>query len=76
MILPKELPLAAQTAFASVTELTLVQDQLRSVADLPGGFVSKSVKGHEYWYYQYSEPSGTRRQVFVGLDSPALRQIP
>ena len=75
MLGAKELSLAAQTAFATVTELALVQEPLRSVADLPGGFVSKRVKGHEYWYYQYSEPSSVRRQLFVGPDSAAVRQI-
>lgn len=75
MLSPLELPLSAQTAFAAVTELALIQDGLRGVADLPGGFVSKKVKGHLYWYYQYLEPSGFRRQVFLGIDSPALEKV-
>ena len=34
--------------------------------DLPGAFAAKTVKGHKYWYFQYTEPAGIRRQVFVG----------
>jgi len=33
------------------------------------------VKGHKYWYYQYTEPSGKLRQVFVGPDSPAVKRL-
>jgi hypothetical protein len=67
--------MAAQTAFSQVTEVALSADLLRSVADLPGAFVSKMVKGHQYWYYQYTEPSGGRRQLFVGPDNEAVRSL-
>lgn len=66
------LSLTAQTAFSQVVEVALSADHLRSVADLPGSFVSKMVKGHKYWYYQYTEPAGVRRQVFVGPDGEAV----
>lgn len=69
------LSIAAQTAFAQVAELAITADQMRSVADLPGAFIPKNVKGHKYWYYQYSEPSGARRQVFVGPDSEGVRAV-
>lgn len=72
----KPLSLNAQTAFAQVVEVALSAEHMRSVADLPGAFTSKLVKGHRYWYYQYSEPAGRRRQIFVGPDnSPAVQAL-
>lgn len=69
------LSLPAQTAFSQVIEVALSADHLRSVADLPGAFASKAVKGHKYWYYQYTEPAGVRRQIFVGPDNDAVRGL-
>lgn len=73
--MPSNLSLAAQTAFAQVAEVSVTADQMRSVADLPGSFVAKTVKGHKYWYYQYTEPSGARRQIFVGPDNDAVKAV-
>jgi len=70
-----ELSLSAQTAYAQLLDATLSADHLRSVADLPGSFASKTVRGHGYWYFQYTEPAGKLRQVFVGRDGPALRRL-
>ena len=70
-----ELPLAAQTAYAQLFEAAVAAAHLRSVADLPGSFAAKTVKGHKYWYYQYTEPAGKLRQVFVGPEGEAVRQL-
>jgi hypothetical protein len=69
------LSMASQTAFAQVSEVALAAEHLRSVADLPGSFVAKTVKGHQYWYYQYSEPAGPRRQLFVGPNNDAVKAL-
>jgi hypothetical protein len=69
------LSMTCQTAFSQVAEVALSADHLRSAADLPGAFVAKTVKGHPYWYYQYTEPAGVRRQLFVGPDNPAVRAL-
>ena len=45
------------------------------MADLPGSFTRKAVKGSHYWYYQYTEPSGQLRQLYVGPDSEAVQQL-
>src|SRR4051794_38618770 len=71
----RELTLTAQTAYAQLLEAALVTDQLRSVADLTGSFAAKTVKGHKYWYYQYTEPSGKLRQAYVGPDNDAVRKL-
>ena len=69
------LSLIAQTAFAQVVEVALSADVMRSVSDLPGSFIPKTIKERKYWYYQFSEPSGARRQLFVGPDNDAVRAL-
>lgn len=44
-----ELTLNAQTAYAQLLDAALAAGHLRSVADLPGSFAAKPVKGHKYW---------------------------
>lgn len=71
----EELPLTAQTAYAQVLDAALSADHLRSVADLPGSFAQKVVKGNPYWYYQYTEPSGKLKQIYVGPDNAGVRGL-
>lgn len=70
-----ELTVNAQTAYAQLLEVALSTEHFRSIADLPGSFSSKVVKGHRYWYFQYTEPSGKLKQVFVGPDSEAVKTL-
>ena len=74
-LLYKELISAAQTAYAQLADAALTTDHMRTVADLSGSFSSKTIKGHKYWYYQYSEPSGKLKQIFVGPDNEAVRSL-
>ena len=53
----------------------MAADHFRSVADLKGSFASKISKGKTYWYFQYTEPSGKFRQVYVGPDNEAVRVL-
>jgi hypothetical protein len=73
--LSTELGLAAQTAYAQLFDATLGADHARSVADLPGSFNAKTVKGRRYWYFQYTEPSGKLRQVYVGPDGEPVQRL-
>lgn len=70
-----ELSLSAQTAYAQLLEAALAADHFRSVADLKGSFASKTSKGKIYWYFQYTEPSGKLRQIYVGPDNDAVRAL-
>ncbi|MBI1890626.1 MAG: nucleotidyltransferase domain-containing protein [Burkholderiales bacterium] len=70
-----ELSLTAQTAYAQLLDAALASEHLRTVADLSGSFAPKTVKGHKYWYYQYTEPSGRLRQIFVGPESEAVKAL-
>ena len=71
----RELSLTAQTAYAQLLDAALAAEHLRSVADLPGSFAAKTVKGRKYWYFQYTEPSGKLRQVFVGPDGEPVQRL-
>lgn len=70
-----DLPTNAQTAYAQLLDAALSIAHFRSVADLPGAFAFKVVKGHKYWYFQYTEPSGKLRQVYVGPDNEAVHAL-
>jgi hypothetical protein len=71
----RELPLSAQTAYAQVFDATLSAEHARSLADLPGSFNAKTVRGKTYWYYQYYEPSGRLRQVYVGPEGEPVQRL-
>src|SRR4051794_37438973 len=70
-----ELSLSAQTAYAQLLDAALSAEHLRSVADLTGSFAAKTVRGQKYWYFQYTEPSGKLRQLFVGPDNEAVQRL-
>lgn len=70
-----ELTLTAQTAYAQLFDAALGSAHVRSVADLSGSFNAKTVKGRKYWYFQYTEPSGNLRQVYVGPDNVAVQHL-
>ena len=59
---------AAQTAFAGLAQAARQRDLTRSIADLPGGFTRKSVKGRDYLYHQHRRPDGKLQQIYVGPD--------
>ncbi len=66
---------AAQTAFAALAQAAHQRDMQRSIADLPGGFVSKTIKGIRYQYYQYKLPGGKAQQIYIGPDDDATRTL-
>jgi hypothetical protein len=66
---------AAQTAFANLQGPALQADLHRSVATLPGGFSTKTIRDRVYWYYQY-KTEGKLVQIYVGPDSdPAVQEL-
>lgn len=66
---------AAQTAYAALAQAARQRDLQRSIADLPGGFVSKRIKGLGYWYYQFKLPDGKPQQIYVGPNDEATRAL-
>lgn len=63
------LALSAQTAYAQLFDAALAADVSRSVASVRGSFAKKTVKGRDYWYFQYTDLGGVLRQIYVGPDS-------
>jgi hypothetical protein len=70
-----DLSLSAQTGYAQLLDAAMGAELARSVADLSGSFNAKTVKGRRYWYFQYTEPSGKLRQVYVGPDTNAVQRL-
>lgn len=65
---------AAQTAYASLASASRLED-VRTVAELPGSFCRKVVKGKEYWYYQTPDLTGKQMQIFLGSVSDELTAL-
>jgi hypothetical protein len=70
----KPLSTAAQTAYAALASASRLDD-VRTVAELPGSFSRKVVKGKEYWYYQTPDLTGKQMQIFLGSASDELTQL-
>lgn len=68
---PRSSPLSssAQTAYAQLLDAAHAADLARTVADLPGTFARKQVKGRTYWYYQVLDVAGRQRQIYVGPEN-------
>jgi len=71
-----ELSLSAQTLYAQVFDAALAADVSRSIANIRGGSIArKTVKGGQYFYFQYRDVSGAVRQIYLGPDSAKLRAL-
>jgi len=60
--------------YSDLRDRLFVMESIRSVAHLPGDFVSKEVKGRRYHYFQATLPV-SRAQIYIGPDSPDVRQL-
>lgn len=65
---------AAQTAFAALSSASLLS-VVRNVAQLPGSFSQKKIKGIAYWYYQSPDLLGGQKQIFVGPATDELTAL-
>jgi hypothetical protein len=70
-----DLPVSAQTNFSELVEQAQASMVDRSVADLPGSFNRKEVKGIQYWYWQFRDLEGKLKQVYLGPDDERLRDL-
>ncbi|MBS0467380.1 MAG: nucleotidyltransferase domain-containing protein [Proteobacteria bacterium] len=71
----RSLPASAQAAFSGLDVATRQRELERCVADLPGGFTTKVVKGRTYWYYQLKTQPGKVSQIYLGPDEPPIREL-
>ncbi|MGH8165331.1 MAG: GSU2403 family nucleotidyltransferase fold protein, partial [Rhodanobacteraceae bacterium] len=75
MPLYRELPVAAQTAFAELFELVQVAETSRSPASLTGAIAWKTIKGRRYAYWSFKEIDGRKREYYLGPEGPAIAAI-
>ena len=61
--------------FAELLDQLLALAGQRSIANLRGGFTSKTLNNRRYWYFQYREPNQTVRQIYIGPDGAATRRF-
>lgn len=71
----EKLPLETQTLYAELLERLLAVETQRTIGRAPGGFTNKTVKGETYCYFQYSDPGGILRQVYIGKRTPAVARV-
>jgi len=71
----RELPAAAQTAYAELYELVQVAEASRSPAFVTGKVAYKTIKGSRYAYWAFKELDGRKREYYLGPDGPAIRAI-
>lgn len=71
----ERLPLETQTLYAQLMETLLVTEAQRSIGRLSGCFTAKTVKGLTYCYFQYSDPGGHLRQVYLGRKDAVLGRV-
>lgn len=71
----QDLSAVAQTQYANLAQAARQHDLQRSIADLPGGFVVKTIKSRAYWYYQYKLPDRTPQQIYLGPDDTPTRAL-
>lgn len=69
------LPAETQTLYAELLERLLAERARRGVAKAPGTFTTKKVKGETYAYFQYSEPGGKVRQLYLGRSGPLHERL-
>ncbi len=62
-------PLDVQTLYAELLEQLTALEAERSVGAVPGCFVTKTIKGNVYYYFQQPVPGGRPRQVHSQLRS-------
>jgi hypothetical protein len=75
MPLYRELPLAAQTAYAELFEMAQVAETARSPAFVTGTIARKTIKSSKYAYLAFREIDGSKREYYLGPDGPAIAAI-
>ena len=68
-------PLEIQTLYSELLERLVAFEAERAIGHVSGTFVTKTVKGSTYYYFQHSEPGGGKRQLYVGPKDAALDRV-
>lgn len=68
-------PLATATAYAQLHTAALGMEFDRDVSHLNGSFGTKTVRGSLHWYFSFRDVDQRVRQLYVGPDTDAIRQL-
>jgi len=68
-------PLEVQTIYAELLEQLAAYEASRAVGHAAGSFVTKTIKGQEYYYFQHVGPGGTKQQTYLGRRDAALDDL-
>lgn len=68
-------PIEVQTLYAELLEQLAAYEAARAIGHLAGSFVTKHVKGHEYYYFQHVAPGGLKQQTYLGRRDQALDEL-
>jgi len=69
------MPLEVQNLYTELLDRLLTIDAHRSVGHVPGTFLTKTIKGETYYYFQYSDPGGIKRQLYIGRKDSSLDKV-
>lgn len=64
-----------EASFAELMDVLLADATMRSANSLPGSFAKKTVKGRDYWYYQFTDIDNKLKQVYVGPETERVREL-
>ena len=70
-----EQPVATATAYAQLHTAALGIEFDRDVSHLNGSFGTKTVKGSLQWYFSFRDIDQRVRQLYIGPDTDAIRQL-
>ncbi|MDA3937443.1 MAG: GSU2403 family nucleotidyltransferase fold protein [Actinomycetota bacterium] len=68
-------PLEVQTIYAELLEQIAAYEASRAIGHTSGSFVTKMVKGQEYYYFQQVGLGETKRQTYLGRKDAALNEL-
>ena len=71
----KKQPLEIQTLYSELTERLVAYEAARAIGYARGTFVTKTIKGNVYYYFQHSEPGGGKRQLYIGPKDANLDRV-
>lgn len=71
----KKQPLEVQTLYAELLEQLVAFEAERAIGHAQGSFVTKTIKGETYCYFQHMEPGGTKRQLYLGRKDEVLDRV-
>ncbi len=71
----ERMALEVQTLYAELLDRLSAIEARRSIGHVPGTFVTKAVKGEVYVYFQYSDPGGIKRQIYIGRKDSSLERM-